>query len=115
MAATKDLSKSSGLGAELTKLAYPAPTRPPFYVHGHPSAAFRVFMRILWVAGTRADRSGPAVRSVASARASEHASAAEQSDRAVLTHGDDGGERIIVAITPTGGVTRAPERLDGPF
>lgn len=52
MAATKDLSKSSGLGTELTKLPDPAPTRPASYVHGNPSAAFQVFIRIFFgVAG----------------------------------------------------------------
>jgi hypothetical protein len=47
-ATPKNLSKSSGLGAELTKLPYPASARPASYVHAHSSAAFQEFMRSLY-------------------------------------------------------------------
>ncbi len=45
-------------------------------------------------------------------RATEHLATAEDGNRTVLAHGDHGGQRVVVAVAATGGMTGTSESAD---
>lgn len=59
--------------------------------------------------------SAPSGRTSVAVRVGEDGAVAEHGDGTVVADGDDGSERVVVAVTPGRRVARASERLDGLF